>query len=143
MPEAAIETGNEVLETMNEDLQSTNQEMETINRELRSSNIAYDQLNNFLESILSNLSGGVIVLDQDLHIKIWNKWMEGMWGLREDEVLEKNFLNLEIGLPVTELKRPIQTCLAGEVQKDRIIMNARNRVGKAIWCEIIITPDRE
>ncbi|MEJ2710278.1 MAG: CheR family methyltransferase [Anaerolineales bacterium] len=135
-----LQSTNEELETMNEELQSTNQEMDTINRELGANNIAYDQLNNFLESILSNLSGGVTVLDQDLHIKIWNKWMEGMWGLREDEVLEKNFLNLEIGLPVTELKRSIQTCLTGKTQKDRMILDAHNRIGKAVRCEVIVTP---
>src|SRR5262249_53325314 len=109
-----LQSTNEELETMNEELQSTNEELQTINEELRRRTDELNQVNGFLESILTNLRVGVVVVDRNLQIQIWSRRAEDMWGLRADEAQNKNFLNLDIGLPVESLKAPIRACLTQE-----------------------------
>ena len=99
-----LQSTNEELETMNEELQSTNEELQTINDEARERGDELGELNAFLESILTSLRSAVAVVDRDLHIRKWSRRAEDMWGLRQDEALHKNFLNLDIGLPVDRLQ---------------------------------------
>lgn len=131
-----LQSTNEELETMNEELQSTNQEMETVNDELRMSNRAYDEINSLLSSILASMSGGVMVLDEKLNIKVWNRQMEDLWGLRENEVLRQDFLDLDLQLPVEQLTRTIRNCLAGEEPQHNTVLKAINRRGREFDCLI-------
>ena len=85
------------------------------------------------------MKGGVGVIDQDLRIMIWNDKAEDLWGLRSDEVQNKHFLNLDIGLPTEPILQPIRNCLAsGEATE--ITLDAINRRGKAIQCRVSFTP---
>ncbi len=99
-----LQLTNEELETMNEELQSTNEELETVNDELRRRSEEFKRVNAFLEAILGSLRGGVVVVDPDFLIRVWNPQAENLWGLRSDEVRGSNLLNLDIGLPVVRLK---------------------------------------
>ncbi len=135
-----LQSTNEELETMNEELQSTNEEIETVNEELAIRGDERDKVNAFLQSILGSLKSGVIVVDPDLLVQLWNPRSEDLWGLRSDEVQNKNLLNLAIGLPVNELKPAIRACLAGEAKPGDIPLDATNRRGKAIRCRVTCTP---
>jgi two-component system CheB/CheR fusion protein len=130
-----LQSTNEELETMNEELQSTNEEMQTVNDELRQRSTELNEVNSFLASILRSLQGGVVVLNRDLQIQIWNHKTEDLWGLRSEEVIGKHFLNLDIGLPVDLLRTAIRNCLAGE-DRQTIIVDAVNRRGKTIHCKV-------
>ena len=134
-----LQSTNEELETMNEELQSTNEELETINEELRSRSDELNQANAFLESILSSLSEGVIVIDHELRVVGWNSRSEDLWGLRKDEVKSKHLLNLDIGLPVQELRIPIKNCLNGS-SREEVVINCMNRRGKSLRCRALMTP---
>ncbi|GFE70590.1 CheR family methyltransferase [Chroococcus sp. FPU101] len=148
-----LQSSNEELETTNEELQSTNEELETINEELQSSNEELQTLNeelhrrttelnsanSFLSSILGSMQGGVIVIDQDLRILIWNDKAEDLWGLRGDEVQGTYFLNLDIGLSVDPILPLIRNCLAAN-EPTEVILDAVNRRGKAIQCRVNFTP---
>jgi two-component system CheB/CheR fusion protein len=134
-----LQSTNEELETMNEELQSTNEELQTINDELRLRSTELNQVNIFMESILASVRGGVVVVDEDMRIMVWNAKMEDLWGLRVDEVRDRHFLNLDIGLPADELKQIIRACLSGQNASQEIIVAARNRRGKAIQCRVIGT----
>jgi two-component system CheB/CheR fusion protein len=136
-----LQSTNEELETMNEELQSTNEELETINEELRNRSDDLNQAKAFLESILAGLRDGVIVVDEELRILAWNHESEDLWGVRSDEALGKHLLNLDIGLPVEQLRGPIRTCLnSGEMQE--LELSALNRRGRQTACRIICTPIR-
>jgi two-component system CheB/CheR fusion protein len=135
-----LQSTNEELETMNEELQSTNEELETINDEFRRRTDELNRVNAFLESILSSLRGAVVVVDQELHILVWNRRTEDLWGLRQDEVVGRALLNLDIGLPVERLKQPVRGILSGESESGEITTEATNRRGKAITCRIGMTP---
>jgi two-component system CheB/CheR fusion protein len=134
-----LQSTNEELETMNEELQSTNEELQTINDEVRERSTEVMELNSFLESILTSLRGAVVMLDRDLQIHKWNHRAEDMWGLRAEEVLHRNFLNLDIGLPVEQLKGPVKACLSRETEFLELTMEGTNRRGKRITVKVTCT----
>ncbi|MBR8835285.1 MAG: PAS domain-containing protein [Stigonema ocellatum SAG 48.90 = DSM 106950] len=135
-----LQSTNEELETMNEELQSTNEELQTINEEMRQRSEELNQVNGFLESILTSLRAGVVVLGPDLHIHIWNRKAEDLWGLRADEIFLQHFMSLDIGLPLEPLKQPLRAIIAGQSQSHEVLLNATNRRGKAFQCQVICTP---
>ncbi|WNZ27225.1 PAS domain-containing protein [Leptolyngbya sp. NK1-12] len=136
-----LQSTNEELETMNEELQSTNEELQTVNDELQRRSEELNRSNAFLEAILTSLKGGVIVVNRNLHVQIWNHKAEDMWGLRPEEAVEQNFLNLDIGLPVEQLRQPIRDCLSGPVDGvSEVVLSAINRRGRNIQCRITCTP---
>ena len=138
-----LHSTNEELETMNEELQSTNEELETANGELRDRSSALDESNNFLESILASLRSGVVVLNSEMTVRAWNKTAEDMWGLRSDEVEGSHFLNLDIGLPVDELRTAIRACLNGSSEGEHQEVAAVNRRGRSITCAVSVSPLRD
>ena len=149
-----LQSTNEELETTNEELQSTNQELETMNEELQSSNeelqssneelnIRTEELNRvsvFMESILTSLKMGMTVLDSRLSIQLWNHRMTEFWGLRTEEVRDRFFFDLDIGLPVEQLRGMIRACKAGENDYQELTLEAIDRRGKTIDCRVICTP---
>jgi two-component system CheB/CheR fusion protein len=135
-----LQSTNEELETMNEELQSTNEELQTMNDELRTRTEEINYANAFLQSILTGLDEGVVALDRQLAVSSWNDKAADMWGLRADEVHGQSLLGLDIGLPLETLKNPIRTVLAGESNSEVITVDATNRRGKAIKCQVTLTP---
>ncbi|MBH8574035.1 PAS domain S-box protein [Nostocaceae cyanobacterium CENA369] len=135
-----LQSTNEELETMNEELQSTNEELQTINNELNQRTTELNRTNVFLISILRSLQTGIVVLDNDFNILIWNYMVEDLWGLRKDEVQGKSLFSLDIGLSVEQLRSPIRDALSGKSQFQETILDARNRRGRQIKCYIAITP---
>jgi two-component system CheB/CheR fusion protein len=135
-----LQSTNEELETMNEELQSTNEELQTINEEARERGDELGELNTFLESILTSLRSAVAVVDRDLHVRKWSRRAEDMWGLRSEEVLHKNFLNLDMGLPVERLRAPIRACLAREAEFLTLTLDATNRRGRPVQVNVTCTP---
>jgi two-component system CheB/CheR fusion protein len=135
-----LQSTNEELETMNEELQSTNEELQATNEEASDRGDQLGELNAFLESILTSLRSAVAVVDRDLHVRKWSRRAEDLWGLRADEALRKNFLNLDIGLPVDQLRAPIRTCLARESEVLDVTLDATNRRGRAVQVRVTCTP---
>jgi two-component system CheB/CheR fusion protein len=135
-----LQSTNEELEAMNEELQSTNEELQTVNDEARERGDQLGELNAFLESILTSLRSAVAVVDRDLRVRNWSRRAEELWGLRSDEVLLKNFLNLDIGLPVDRLRAPIRACLARESEFLDLTFAATDRRGRPIQVRVVCTP---
>jgi two-component system, chemotaxis family, CheB/CheR fusion protein len=133
-----LETTNEELQSTNEELETMNEELQTMNDELRQRSDDLNQVNAFLQSILSSLRGAVVVVDKELLVLVWNHRAEELWGLRPEEVQGKQFLNLDIGLPTTELRQPIRDCLAGSNRS--VTVDAVNRRGKPIRCAVTCMP---
>jgi two-component system CheB/CheR fusion protein len=135
-----LQATNEELETMNEELQSSNEELETINDELRRRSNELNDVNAFFESILTSLQAGVVVVNQEMQIQVWNHRAEELWGLRSEEVIGHHFMNLDIGLPVERLRQPIRACLAGESPNPQLSLAATNRRGRPIQCHLSFAP---
>lgn len=138
-----MQSTNEELETMNEELQSTNEELQYLNEALRDRTREVNQVNSFLESILVGLRGGVVVVDRELVVRVWNVRAEGMWGLRAYEAEGKYLLNLEIGLPVAELRGALKVLLEGERETVDLSVAAVNRFGVQVRCALACSPLRD
>jgi two-component system CheB/CheR fusion protein len=89
------------------------------------------------------MRAGVVVLDQNLIVQIWNRKSEDLWGLRSEEVIGTQFLILNIGLPVDRLKQPIRDCLGTDGVNREIRVEARDRRGRTCNYEITCTPLKE
>ena len=135
-----LQSTNEELETMNEELQSTNEELQTINDELRVRSESLNEVNAFLESMFTSLRSGVVVLDRELHVLVWNRQAEDLWGVRAEEAESASFLSLDIGLPLAPLASPLRACLAGTMESYESLLPARNRRGRAIVCKTTLFP---
>ena len=135
-----LQSTNEELETMNEELQSTNEELQTLNEELQNRSSELNHTNAFMSSILGSLSGGVIVLDREMMVQIWNQKSEDFWGLRLDEVRNKNLLGLDIGLPTESLRASLRACLSGASAREEQMVMARNRRGRTFNCKVTCSP---
>jgi two-component system, chemotaxis family, CheB/CheR fusion protein len=134
-----LQSSNEEMETINEELQSSNSELQAMNDQLRSRTTDLNRLNAFLESILSSVDVGVVVINRDFEIELWNERAEDLWGLRANEVVGESLLTLDIGLPVKKLKEPIEQHIAGKSRNDKIILDASNRRGQPIKCVVTKT----
>jgi two-component system, chemotaxis family, CheB/CheR fusion protein len=135
-----LQSTNEELETMNEELQSTNDELEVMNDEQRERGGEVDRLNLFLEGILGSLGSGVIVLDRDQTIQLWNNSASELWGLADREVLSQHVLSLDIGFPVEQLRGPIRDALAPEGKSSELVVDAVNRRGRSFQCQTQVMP---
>ena len=134
-----LQSTNEELETMNEELQSTNEELQTMNDEMRSRTTDLDTINTFLESVFSSLRPAVVVLDADFQVKVWNLGARELWGITTEEAVGVNFLALDIGLPVAELRQPIREVLSGTVPEAYATLQATSRRGRSIQCRVRLT----
>ncbi|MFE1748640.1 PAS domain-containing protein [Coleofasciculus sp. H7-2] len=130
---------NEEFQITSELLDTSNKELQTATEELRLCSDDLNQANAFLKSILTSLPGGIVVLNQELNIQIWNSQAENFWGLQSDEVQGQHFLNLEIGLSV-QLRQPLQSCLTGESESYEETLDSINRRGRTIQCKVTCMP---
>jgi two-component system, chemotaxis family, CheB/CheR fusion protein len=135
-----LQSTNEELETMNEELQSTNDELQSINEQLRISTEQLDHANSFLEAVLTSLQAGVVVVDRDLRVRMWNRHAEDLWGPRADEVIGRHFLNLDIGLPFERLRPLLWGALGSDGASGEVSLDAINRRGRSVMVRVGCTP---
>ena len=135
-----LQSTNEELETMNEELQSTNEELQTMNDELRNRSTDLNIANAYLESVFATLRSAVVVLDREFRVQVWNDRAAELWGLRREEVSQAQFLTLDIGLPVGDLRQPIRQALTDGREQTEVTVPATNRRGRAIQCRVTIAP---
>lgn len=113
-----------------------NEELVTRGREL-------NDVNSFLDAVLSSLDAAVVVVDPDFEVQAWNHGARELWGLTTDEAVGQHFLNLDIGLPVDQLRNPIRTVLASDGAGDGagpLRLDAVNRRGRKLQCMVTLTP---
>ena len=133
-----LQSTNEELETMNEEMQSTNEELETINDEIRTRTDQLNETSALMAAIVTSLGAGIVVIDDDFNIEVWNEAAAELWGVRPDEAEGMHLMNLELGLPLEQLHKPLRAALAGE--RTELDVPAVNRRGKSITCAMTVTP---
>jgi two-component system CheB/CheR fusion protein len=60
--------------------------------------------------------------------------------VRTDEAPGQHFLNLDIGLPVEELREPIKAVIAGSSERETLVLDATNRRGREFRCQVSLLP---
>jgi two-component system CheB/CheR fusion protein len=107
-----------------------------MNEELRQRTAELNRTNLFLRSILAGMEAGVVAVDRDFNILLWNSQAEDLWGLRADEVTGRSLWALDIGLPLDRLSGPLREYLAGGSEREDIVLKAINRRGRPVTCRI-------
>jgi two-component system, chemotaxis family, CheB/CheR fusion protein len=139
-----LQSTNEELETMNEELQSMNDELQFSNEALRDRQDEVERLNRFMASVLGSMNSGVAVVDADMQILAWNSRAEDLWGVRTDEAVGEHLMNLDIGLPVEQLRQPIRSQFSSDdPQPSSLLLDAVNRRGKALKVHVTLTHIRD
>jgi two-component system CheB/CheR fusion protein len=135
-----LHSTNEELETTNEELQSTNEELETMNEELRHRTQEVNDVNSFLETILSTIGLAVAVVDRNQRVQIWNGKARELWGVAPQEAEDEHLLALDIGLPLDQLRQQLRSTLAGNSDREEVLVDATNRRGKPFQCRVTFLP---
>jgi two-component system, chemotaxis family, CheB/CheR fusion protein len=80
------------------------------------------------------------VVNRELQILAWNGRAEDLWGVSESEVTGEHLPNLDIGLPVDQLRGLLRSCLSGETDSEHVVLSAVNRRGKTFGCDVTCSP---
>src|SRR5699024_9832333 len=83
---------------------------------------------------------GIAVVDRDLTVLVWNREAEDLWGLRPSEAVHRSLPELDIGLPVDQLRPAVRRALAGEPDGGELELAAVNRRGLPIVVRVSCTP---
>ncbi|OCB07257.1 chemotaxis protein CheR [Mycolicibacterium porcinum] len=137
-----LQSTNEELETMNEELQSTNDELHTINDTLRERSIELDDARTFLDSLVNSIQLGMVVVDREMRVVVWNRYCEDLWGLRADETAGVTLTSLDIGLPLDTVRPLIGSAFVDADQTGEVVVDAVNRRGRATRIRVTCTAFR-
>ncbi|OBB65733.1 MULTISPECIES: CheR family methyltransferase [unclassified Mycobacterium] len=125
-----LQSTNEELETMNEELQSTNDELHTINDMLRERSLELDEAKNFLDSLIDSVHMGMVVVDREMKVILWNRGCEELWGLRSDETIGTRLTTLDIGMPLDSVRPLIGDAFVDADSSGVTEVDAVNRRGR-------------
>jgi two-component system CheB/CheR fusion protein len=125
-----LQSTNEELETMNEELQSTNDELHTINDTLRQRSAELDDARTFLDSLINSVHLGLVVVDREMRVVVWNRGCEELWGLRAAETEGAALTSLDIGLPVDSVRPLIGNAFVDPENPGEVLVEAVNRRGR-------------
>jgi two-component system, chemotaxis family, CheB/CheR fusion protein len=134
-----LQSTNEELETINEELQSTNDELHTINDALRERSQELDYAKGFIESLVNSIHYGMVVVDREMRVALWNRGCEDLWGLRSDEAEGVALTSLDIGLPLDPIKPLIGHAFVEADGTADAVVDAVNRRGKDIKVRVTCT----
>ena len=132
-----LQSTNEELETMNEELQSTNDELHTINDTLRERSVELDDARTFLGSLVNSVHFGLVVVDREMRVAVWNRGCEELWGLRADETTGEVLTSLDIGLPMDTVRPLIGNAFVDSDNPGETVVEAVNRRGRAIRVRVL------
>ena len=137
-----LQSTNEELETMNEELQSTNDELHTINDTLRERSLELDDAKNFMDSLINSVQFGMVVVDREMRVVVWNRGCEDLWGLRADETTGTRLTGLDIGLPMDSVRPLIGNAFVDQDSFGETVVDAVNRRGRKTRVRVTCTSFR-
>jgi two-component system, chemotaxis family, CheB/CheR fusion protein len=125
-----LQSTNEELETMNEELQATNDELHTINDTLHERSVELDDARGFLDSLVNSVHLGMMVVDREMRVMVWNRGCEELWGLRTDETIGQVLTTLDIGLPMDAVRPLIGNAFVDAESPSEAVIETVNRRGR-------------
>jgi len=134
-----LQSTNEELETMNEELQSTNDELHAINDALGERSIELEEAKSFADSLVNSIHYGMVIVDREMRVIVWNRGCEDLWGLRSDEVTGQLLVSLDIGLPLDDIKPLLGKAFVDPDITAETVIDAVNRRGRAARVRVMCT----
>lgn len=99
--------------------------------------------NQCIQEILSSVSEGIIVYDTHLKYRVWNRFMEHLTGIPEEDVLGKPALNFLPLLKGDDLHGLLEKALNGDESLSQDVWYQIPTTEKSGWVSIIYTPFRD
>ena len=141
-----LQSTNEELETTNEELQSTNEELETTVEELQAANTELATLNAELEErgaelvrldryhrgLVDAMEPALVVVDRIGVIQTWNQAAERLFGLKAEQVMDRELFALPLGDLIPRLRSAFERLLeTSDTQQldDVSLADGRGRAG--------------
>jgi two-component system CheB/CheR fusion protein len=137
-----LQSTNEELETINEELQSTNDELHTINDTLRQRSVELDDAKAFLDSLTNSVRVGMVVVDRQMRVIVWNRRCEELWGLRAEETAGAALVDLDMGLPLVGVRPLIGNAFVDPESSGETVVDAVNRRGRPARVRVMCTSFR-
>ncbi|OBJ54891.1 CheR family methyltransferase [Mycobacterium sp. 1423905.2] len=137
-----LQSTNEELETMNEELQSTNDELHNINDTLRERSLELVESKNFLDGLINSVQLGMVVVDREMRVLVWNRGCEELWGLRADETTGEPLPQLDIALPMDTMRPMIGNAFVESDGAKEAVIETVNRRGRHTRVRITCTAFR-
>jgi two-component system CheB/CheR fusion protein len=137
-----LQSTNEELETINEELQSTNDELHTINDTLRQRSVELDDAKAFLDSLTNSVRVGMVVVDRQMRVIVWNRRCEELWGLRAEETAGAALVDLDMGLPLVAVRPLIGNAFVDPESSGETVVDAVNRRGRPARVRVTCTSFR-
>ncbi len=63
------------------------------------------------KAVLNNTDAGILVVDNDLRIQLWNNWIEKSTGLHSNDVIKKHLYDVYPDLNGSRLLQALYTCV--------------------------------
>jgi two-component system CheB/CheR fusion protein len=134
-----LQSTNEELETMNEELQSTNDELHTINDTLRERSAELDDSRTFISALVNSIRLGVVVVDREMRVVMWNRGAEELWGVRAAETSGVDITALDIGLPLDDVRPLIGHAFVDPASAGEVTVDAVNRRGRRARVRVTVS----
>jgi two-component system CheB/CheR fusion protein len=129
-----LQSTNEELETAKEELQSTNEELNTLNEELANRNRQLTRMHDDLNNLFANIEIAVIVLDNNLKIRLFNPIAEKIFNLIPTDV-GRPISDIRLKLSISNLESQVHEVLESLMPKQQEIQDEENH-----WHELRMRP---
>jgi two-component system CheB/CheR fusion protein len=129
-----LQSTNEELETAKEELQSTNEELNTLNEELANRNRELTRMHDDLNNLFANIDVAIIVLDNDLKIRLFNPIAEKIFNLIPTDT-GRPISDIRLRMIVTNLEVKLTKVLENFVPIQQEVHDEKNN-----WYEMRIRP---
>ena len=95
-------------------MESLRSDNESLEGDLLRSHIEHVAVDQFLQTLLSSIDAGVIIVDRDLTVLAWNRGSEELWGIPAEHAEGTSLPEIDIGLPTEEIREAVLRCVRGE-----------------------------
>jgi two-component system CheB/CheR fusion protein len=129
-----LQSTNEELETAKEELQSTNEELNTLNEELANRNRQLTRMHDDLNNLFANIDIPVIVLDNNLKIRLFNPIAEKMLNLIPTDA-GRPISDIKLKMTLPDLEVQLKEVLENFVPKQQKVQDEKKN-----WYEMQIRP---
>ena len=129
-----LQSTNEELETAKEELQSGNEELQTLNEELKNRNLALGRLNDDLTNLQINIDSPVVIVDNDLKIRLFTASAQGLLKVSPSDV-GQSIGKVNLGVNVVGFEKTITDVITKLVTVNQEVTCDGGRL-----CEMRIRP---
>jgi PAS domain S-box-containing protein len=99
--------------------------------------------NRFIQDILSSIDEGIIVYDAEMRYQVWNRYMEVLTGIPENQVIGRHAGDCSFKPQGEDIPLLVRNALAGITPTFSDVFYHVHETGNSGWISLIYTPYRD